>query len=130
MAPLFLDLSEVVELQADQIERYGGTAGIRDLGLLQSALAMPASGAAGEFFHADLYEMAAAYLFHLVKNHPFVDGNKRTGAAAALIFLHMNGVRVETGSDTLAKLVENVAAGGVSKSDIATFLRECGQCSS
>ena len=123
MGPRFLDLAEVIELHADQIERYGGSPGIRDVGLLQSALAMPESGAGGEFFHGDLYEMAGAYLFHLVKNHPFVDGNKRAGTAAALIFLMLNGIQIEAASDALAELVENVAAGINTKSEVVAFLR-------
>ena len=80
MNPIFLSLAEVLEIHRDQIERYGGDPGIRDLDLLQSALAIPAAGFGGQYLHNDLYEMAAAYLFHITQNHPFVDGNKRTGA--------------------------------------------------
>ncbi|MGQ9532461.1 MAG: type II toxin-antitoxin system death-on-curing family toxin [Desulfotomaculales bacterium] len=70
----FLTLAEVVEIHRDQIERYGGRPGIRDLALLQSALAMPEASWQGEYLHADLYEMAAAYAFHICRNHPFVRG--------------------------------------------------------
>ena len=97
--PVFLSLGEILEIHRDQIERYGGDAGIRDLGLLQSALAVPASGFGGRYLHSDLFEMAAAYLFHLVQNHPFVDGNKRTGAVAALVFLSLNGIEIEAAWD-------------------------------
>ena len=76
MRPLFLTLEEVREIHIDQIERYGGGPGIRDISLLQSAIAMPAAGFGEQYLHGDLFEMAAAYLFHLVQNHPFVDGNK------------------------------------------------------
>ncbi len=127
MDPVFLDLAEVVELHADQIERFGGSPGTRDLGLLQSALAMPASGAGGEYFHGDLYEMAAAYLFHIVKNHPFIDANKRTGAAAALVFLLLKGIQVEATNDDLADLVLGVADGSLHKSDAASFLEKFGK---
>jgi death-on-curing protein len=72
--PVFLTLGEVIEIHHDQIERYGGDSGIRDLGLLQSAMAMPAAGFGGRYLHADLCEMAAAYLFHITQNYPFVDG--------------------------------------------------------
>src|SRR5207245_5063328 len=92
MAIVFLDLAEVTEIHRDQIERYGGAHGVRDQGLLESALAMPQAGMAGEYFHTDLFEMAAAYLFHLAKNHPFIDGNKRVAAMAAFVFLAMNDV--------------------------------------
>ena len=78
MSPDFLTLDEVLEIHRDQIERYGGAAGIRDLGLLQSALAQPSATFGGQYLHADLHEMAAAYLYHLVQNHPFLDGNKST----------------------------------------------------
>jgi death-on-curing protein len=83
MPPVFLNLAEVLEIHRDQIERYGGQPGIRDLDLLQSALAMPAAGFGDRYLHEDLLEMAAAYLFHIARNHPFVDGNKRTVAAAS-----------------------------------------------
>lgn len=123
MDPLFLLLEEVLDIHADQVDRYGGDLGVRSLELLQSALAVPAAGAAGEYFHADLHEMAAAYLFHIVSNHPFVDGNKRTGTVAALVFLHLNGLSLEAEEDALADLVLGVAEGKMHKSDVAGFLR-------
>nr|MDD5699375.1 type II toxin-antitoxin system death-on-curing family toxin [Victivallaceae bacterium] len=91
MKPEFLSLAEVLEIHQDQLVRYGGEAGIRDLGLLKSAISMPSATYGGEFLHSDIYEMAAAYLFHIVQNHPFLDGNKRTGAVAMLVFLILNG---------------------------------------
>jgi len=124
MTPDFLSLAEVLEIHRDQIERYGGKAGIRDLGLLQSALAMPAAGFGGRYLHGDLFEMAAAYLFHIVRNHPFVDGNKRTGAVAALVFLSLNGMEIEAGEDIFEQTVRAVAEGKMDKSAIAGFFRE------
>ena len=85
--PIFLGLDEVIEIHNDQIKRYGGHVGIRDIELLKSAVAMPAAGFGGDYLHTDIYEMAAAYLFHIVRNHPFIDGNKRTGAVASVVFL-------------------------------------------
>ncbi len=76
----FLSLEDVLEMHLDQIRRYGGSAEVRDMGLLESAIAMPQATYAGENLHEDVYSMAAAYFFHIVQNHPFVDGNKRTGA--------------------------------------------------
>ena len=96
MEPSFLTLADVIRIHVDQIERYGGLAGIRDLGLLQSALAMPGASYGGEWLHRDLFEMAAAYAFHLSQNHPFVDGNKRTALASALVFLEPNGAQSRT----------------------------------
>ena len=95
-APEFLALDELVEIHRDQVARYGGARGIRDLGLLQSAIAQPCATFGGRYLHADLFEMAAAYLFHVVQNHPFIDGNKRVGAVAAIVFLELNAVEVST----------------------------------
>ncbi len=121
--PAFLDLQEVLEIHRDQISRYGGSPGVRDMGSLESALAVPRSGGFGRYFHGDLFEMAAAYLYHIVLNHPFVDGNKRVGTAAALVFLFMNGVRVRMANESLVDLVTDVARGETSKSGIAETLR-------
>jgi death-on-curing protein len=120
--PLFLTLDEVLAVHSDQIRRYGGTSGVRDLGLLSSALAMPRASFASVRLHGTLAEMAAAYLFHLARNHPFVDGNKRTGLAAALLFLWLNDHHLEAGQDELTELVIGVAAGRVGKADVAVFI--------
>ena len=119
----FLGLQEVLEIHRDQVTRYGGTAGIRDLDLLKSALGMPGATFNGEFLHTDVYEMAAAYLFHLVKNHPFLDGNKRVGAVAALVFLALNGHDFQAPEDDLAETVLAVARGEIGKSEVTVFLR-------
>jgi death-on-curing protein len=122
-APVFLTLDEVLALHADQIARYGGSPGLRDAGLLESALAAPQATFAGAYLHASLPEMAAAYLFHLVKNHPFVDGNKRVGLAAALAFLGLNGKWLEADPDSVADLVVAVAAGEADKAEVAVFVK-------
>ena len=123
MKPVFLTLDEMLALHADQIDRYGGSLGIRAVELLDSALAVPAATFGGSYLHGDLHEMAAAYLFHLVKNHPFVDGNKRTGLMAMLVFLGLNGLRLEAREDELADLVVAVAAGRVGKAETAVFVK-------
>lgn len=82
--PSFLTLAEVLEIQRVQTERYGGDLALRDRGLLKSALAQPEASFGGDFLHPTLFAMAAAYAFHIAENQPFVDGNKRTGLAAAL----------------------------------------------
>lgn len=122
MRPRFLDLAEVLEVHVDQIDRYGGASGVRDLHLLLSALAMPEAGH-GEYVHGTLFEIAAAYLFHLAKNHPFVDGNERTAVASALAFLDLNGVVVDADPTGLVALVEAVIVARSTKSDVATGLR-------
>lgn len=121
--PLFLDLEQVMRLHASMIERYGGTEGTRDVGLLQSAVAMPQTAYGGEYLHAGVFEMAAAYLYHIVQNHPFLDGNKRTGAATAIVFLAMNGVQIEADEDGLVELTLSVACGQSGKPEIAKFFR-------
>ena len=123
MLPLFLDLDRVLRTHLSLIERYGGEPGVRDIGLLHSAIAIPQASFAGEFLHKDLFEMAAAYLFHIVQNHPFIDGNKRTGAAAAIIFLDMNGVEIEADEEGLVDLALRVASGQAGKQEIAEFFR-------
>jgi len=75
----FLSLAEALEIHQDQLSQYGGEQGIRDIGLLKSALSMPSATFGSEFLHTSIHEMAAAYIFHIVKNHPFVDGNKTFG---------------------------------------------------
>lgn len=122
---LFLELDEVVEIHRDQIARYGGTAGIRDMGLLQSALAMPQAGSGGQYFHADLFEMAAAYLYHIASNRPFVDGNKRVAMVATLTFLELNDLSVGVdASAAIEKLVLSVASDKAGKTEATAFFRE------
>jgi death on curing protein len=123
----FLSLSEVLEIHQDQIVRYGGEPGTRDPGLLESALAMPAATFGGAYLHTDLFEMAAAYLFHLVQNHPFVDGNKRVGAVAAIIFLDLNGHKLDAPPGALHDFVMALARGEPAKAEAALFLREHGK---
>ena len=122
--PTFLALDDVLALHARSIEQFGGSHGIRDVGLLESALAMPAAGLGGDYFHPTLHEMAAAYLFHLCKNHPFVDGNKRTALASAAVFLQVNGRRLVAEPDALYEMVHGVAADAVSKAEAAVFFEK------
>ncbi len=123
MEPAFLTLEEILEIHAEMLSDYGGATGIRDLGLLNSAMAMPEAAFSGQYLHSSLYEMAAAYLFHLVQNHPFVDGNKRTGAAAALVFLTTNGLNLTSSEEDYYDLVIAVAEGRRDKSQIAEYFR-------
>ena len=95
----------MLEIHDDQIAEHGGKPGVRDEGLLESALAQPMARCGGEYLHGDLFAMAAAYLFHIVNNHAFVDGNKRTGLAAALVFLDANGFEVAESGTELADMV-------------------------
>lgn len=122
MAIAFLTLDEVLAIHAHQIRRYGGRPGLRDRALLESALGTPRAAFADQELHPSLVEKAAAYLFHIVKNHPFADGNKRTGLACCLVFLRLNRLRIAATDDELVDLVLRVAGGTRSKADIAVFL--------
>ena len=124
MDPLFLSLDEVLSLHEDQIRRYGGSGGVRDLGLLESAIGTVTATFGGFFLHETLFEMAAAYLFHICRNHPFIDGNKRTAVAAALTFLEMNGIEIDAGEADFYNLVIGVAEGKVTKAAVAVFFEE------
>ena len=117
-----LTLDEVLAIHAHHIRRYGGRSGLRDRGLLESALAIPRASFGGHELHESLVEKAAAYLFHLVRNHPFIDGNKRVGLAVCLVFLRLNGVTIRATDDELVDLVMGVAAGDISKAEVAVFL--------
>ena len=122
--PDFLSVGDVLKLHADQIRRYGGGGGVRDLGLLESAVAQAQAAFGGQYLHHDLFEMAGAYLFHLVQNHPFLDGNKRTGLAAALVFLDCNNIEIDAPKGSLYDLTVQVVTGTVNKTQIAAFLRQ------
>ena len=124
MTPRFLTPEEVIEIHADQIERYGGSPGTRDKDLLQSAVAMPESGFGEHYLHTDLFEMAAAYLFHLIQNHPFMDGNKRVGAMAAFTFLKLNGLTLTAKDTEFESIILSVAQGKMGKAGVAEFLRQ------
>lgn len=118
----FLDVDDVLEIHARQLEVYGGSDGLRDRGLLESAVAQPQMSFGGELVHDGLFAMAGAYLYHIVCNHPFVDGNKRAGLLAALVFLDVNGITIEHSSETLYELTVGVAEGRISKQEVASSL--------
>jgi death-on-curing protein len=122
MIPEFLTIEDVFDIHALQLARYGGADGLRDRRLLESALAQPQATFGGEFVHDGLFAMAAAYLFHITSNHPFLDGNKRTGLLAALVFLDLNGIAIERESETLYDLTVAVAEGRVGKEEVAATL--------
>lgn len=110
--PSFLTLAEVLEIHRELLESHGGRGGVRDIGLLESAIAMPQSGFGGEYHHRSLFDMAAAYAFHIAENQPFVDGNKRAALAAALVFLEINDISID---DPKGKLYDAMMALGSKK---------------
>ncbi len=124
LQPVFLDLPGVLALHRDLIGRYGGSLGVRDKGLLASAIQMPQATFGGEWLHPDIFHMAAAFLFHLMVNHAFVDGNKRVGASAAFVFLRLNGFRLTAPESDYEALVLAVSRGEAQKDAIAKFFRD------
>jgi death-on-curing protein len=122
--PVFLTLTEAIEIHEYQIRHFGGTNGLRSLDLLKSAVGMPASTFNGNYLHPTIPDMAAAYLFHIVENHPFVDGNKRVGTMSALVFLELNRYDFDASDDELTDIVLQVAAGRMSKEKLSLFFRQ------
>jgi len=123
-APLFLSRHTVLDIHDAQIAAHGGDPGVRDEGLLESALAQPQAQVGGQYLHQDLFMMAAAYLFHLASNHAFVDGNKRTALAPALVFLEVNSYEVADEGTDLADLVLEMIAQHRDKAWTADQLRQ------
>lgn len=121
---LFLTLAEVVEIHNDQIENYGGSFGVRDMGLLESAVAQPSGTFSGQWLHENLYMMAAAYAFHICENHPFFDGNKRVALASALVFLELNDIMIFDAKGNLYDAVMQMAQGKMKKGQFAELLEK------
>ncbi len=122
--PEFLTLAEVIRIHRDQVTRYGGNPGIHDLSLLTSALAMPEAMFGGKLLHENHFERAAAYAYHICQNHPFIDGNKRVGLAAALVYLEINGIEITDTGEELYGMMMETASGRMGKAGIAaTFKR-------
>lgn len=121
--PTFLEPTDVIYIHTNQIEEYGGEAGIRDLNLLLSAISQPKQSFGDQYLHENLFSMAAAYLFHICKNHPFIDGNKRTALASALVFLEINGISIKH-STKLYDLTIKTASENITKAEIETKLQK------
>jgi death-on-curing protein len=122
VTPLFLTLDEILALHQEQLRLFGGASGIRDLRLLESATGTPSATFDGAFLHETLFEMAAAYLYSICRNHPFVDGNKRAAVSSALTFLALNQIWIDADEDEFYDLVISVAEGRASKAEVAMFL--------
>lgn len=118
----YLTLAEVVELHRRIVEASGGASGIRDVGLLESALAQPKASFGAEDLHPTLPDKAAALGFSLVQNHPFIDGNKRVGHAAMETFLVLNGLEIDASVDEQERLMLAVASGAVDRPRLAEWL--------
>lgn len=119
----FLSVQDVLAIHEDTVLHEGGLSGLRDAGLLESAVLMPQQQFGGEYLHPGLPEMAAAYLFHLCRNHAFLDSNKRVAVLAALIFLRVNGVERLPEPDALEAITLEVASGARGKGELTEWLR-------
>jgi len=117
----FLTLSEIMLILEDQIRHYGGIYGVRDLNLLSSAIYMPESSFGGQYLHESIPAMAAAYIFHICQNHPFLDGNKRAALASSLVFLDIIGYEFNCKEEELYNEVISVAKGETKKQELIKF---------
>ena len=124
MATRFIPNRIVATIHSDLLQRYGGRPGLRDPNLLDSALAQPRMTAGGKFVHKALFDKAAAYGFHVCKNHPFVDGNKRVAFILMDIFLQKNGWEITTNDEEAYSMVMSLAAGKLSKAQLSKWLQE------
>lgn len=124
----FLSLENILRVHEDTLTHEGGATGVRDWGLLESALEMPQAMMAGEYLHRGLAAMAAAYLFHLCQNHAFIDANKRVAAFSAVLFLAFNGVpdALLPAQDQLEQVTFAVAAGEMAKETLTDWFRGIG----
>lgn len=120
---IYLSKSFVVAYHARLIDLFGGTHGLRDEGLLDSALAQAEATYGGEPLHRDAWEAAAAYAFHICRNHPFLDGNKRIAAVAMGTFLEINGAPLRVDEVALYQAMMALAEGSLTKADLAEQLR-------
>ncbi len=125
--PWFISYGQVLEIHELHRISTGGLIGVRDPNLLDSALAQPEASFGGMFLHDTLYAMASAYLFHVVKNHPFVDGNKRVGLATALSFLEVNGWIIDQPTSMLEEMTLAVADSRLTKQEVAEVFRRLAQ---
>ena len=119
-----LSIDTVCEIHAEAIKQFGGLNGVRDENLLPSAVLTPQSSFGGKSPYADIIELAAAYLFYICNNHPFLDGNKRTAMMAAIVFLRLNGIEPLPDSGRWEKLMRDVAASKIDRATATERLRK------
>ena len=120
--PEWLDTDIVLDIHAEQLASFGGGDGMRDLGLLESALARPLNKFA--YGETDLAALAAAYAFGIARNHPFVDGNKRAAFGSMIVFLGLNGIDLDVAPENATAIILEVAAGEIDEDGLARWLRD------
>lgn len=121
---VYLSLAQVLDLHAALVRAFGGAAAVRDRSGLESAVARPASTFGGEDLYPDLASKAAALMHSIVLNHPFVDGNKRTGVAAGELFLRINGTELAATDEDLERVTMATAAGEIEAEALAIWIRQ------
>ena len=117
----FVSVGDAIIIHRRMVDEFGGDSGLRDRGLLESALAMPKAMFGGDYLHVDLPSMAAAYHYHLCANHPFIDGNRCVAVAVAEVFLRANGLQLEATDDEIVELTLAVASGATGKPEVIDF---------
>ena len=122
--PEFLETEDVLNIHQVLVEQFGGMPGVRDEGLLESALSQPKATFFGELLHPTIHEQAAAYLYHIAKNHPFLDGNKRTAYGGMEAFLRLNGYNLNPTDDEAYDMVMRVAQGEITKEELSRFVEQ------
>jgi death-on-curing protein len=123
--PKFINKEDVLTIHKKQINLYGGSEGIRDEGLLDSAIYQPQTSFGGELLHPTIYEQAAAYVFHITNNHAFIDGNKRTAFDVMVTFLNLNDYELNMIPEEAYQLTMQVADSKVNKEELIEILRDC-----
>jgi len=123
MPTKFIPTELVLTIHADLLQRYGGQRGLRDRGLLESALAQPKMTFSGKEVHKTVFDKAAAYGFHVCSNHPFIDGNKRVAFVLMDIFLQRNGWEIQASEEEAYAMMVSLASGKLSKAQLSSWLK-------
>ena len=124
MAAIYLSLEQVITIHEDQVIRYGGSSGLRDVPLLESAVFRPQSSFGGEDLYPTIFDKAASLMHSLILNHPFIDANKRTGTASMLVFLELNGYRLKVPQKALVEVAKGVESKKISLDELGDWLKK------
>ena len=124
MAAIYLTLEQVITIHEDQVIRYGGSSGLRDVPLLESAVFRPQSSFGGEDLYPTIFDKAASLMHSLILNHPFIDANKRTGTASMLVFLELNGYRLKVSQKALLETAKKVKSKKLSMDELGDWLKK------
>lgn len=120
--PRWLELSILIDVHSEQLALFGGPEGVRDVAMLESALARPINKFA--YGETDLAALAAAYAFGIARNHPFVDGNKRAAFASLIVFLGLNGIEFDVPPEAATAMIVSLAAGEVGEEGLTRWIRD------